>query len=100
MALCSLATQSLANFNSVRKQSNCRCPLGVCFRKARVVSVYQVIHWLFDTYSLRGLLRCSTSTEWAMRDALSSGTSDKYRLSRFFLYLQGHNYYYLAFLGS
>lgn len=60
---------------SVRKQSNSRCPLGVLYIIMNICN-FTDVYWCM--HIRRGLLRCSFLTDWAMRDALKSGTSNWY----------------------
>lgn len=84
LTLCSLAAKSLANFNIVKKQSNSRCPLENMYSYSPCCAyIYRCI--LGFIHIQRGLLRCSFLTMWAMRDAFSSRTGNRYRHPRFFV---------------
>lgn len=55
-----------------------------------LVYLYICGYILLHIHIQRGLLRCSFLTDWAMRDALKSGTSDRHS-THAFLYVCYNN---------
>ena len=87
--LCSLTAQSLANSESIVKdKATGRCPHGVSIRTLYVC----FITWRVTIFITAWALRVARQTIGAMRDALSSETSNRYSTRAFFVQIKKPNH--------